>query len=177
MSELCSDYASLLIYTVHLTVWSYNVKYGFQSESIIYICLNVKELLAQNMHYISGLSNCNESLAHIHLVCNPTLKHLAKLTKWLIWVARPYLYRPFDSMSFSCHAHVSEWIHTLYLPEYQELLAWNRRDIWRHSDWKGNGTQNHLVCKRTLNRLVKLTKWLSWVASTYLRGAFEYMFL
>ena len=31
-----------------LTVCSYYVTYTFQSESTLYICLNVKELLAQN---------------------------------------------------------------------------------------------------------------------------------
>ena len=29
-----------------LTVYSYHVMYSFQSESTLYICLNVKELLA-----------------------------------------------------------------------------------------------------------------------------------
>ena len=34
--------------TMHLTVSSYHVTYPFQSESTLYSCLNVKELLAQN---------------------------------------------------------------------------------------------------------------------------------
>ena len=33
---------------------------------------------------------------------------------------------------------------------------------------------NHSVCKRTLNHLTKLTKWLSCVVSTYLYCAFEF---
>ena len=32
----------------------------FQSESTLYICLNVKELLAQNRRDICSLSDCNE---------------------------------------------------------------------------------------------------------------------
>ena len=36
----------------------------------------------------------------------------------------------------------------------------------------GIRTQNHLVCKWTLNHLAKLAKWLSCVVSTYLYGAF-----
>ena len=36
---------------------------------------------------------------------------------------------------------------------------------------------NHLVHKRTLNHLAKLTKWLSSVVSTYLYGAFDCMVL
>ena len=38
-------------------------------------------------------------------------------------------------------------------------------------------THKHLVCKRTLNHLVKLAKWFSCVVSIYLYGAFECMFL
>ena len=38
-------------------------------------------------------------------------------------------------------------------------------------------TRNLLVCKRKLNRLAKLVKWLSCVVSTYLFGAFDCMFL
>ena len=33
-----------------------------------------------------------------------------------------------DCMFSSCHVRVSEWIHTLQLPECQELLARNRRE-------------------------------------------------
>ena len=43
-------------------------------------------------------------------------------------------------------------------------LVRNRCDIWNLSDCNGTWTQNHLVCKQTLNRLAKLAslaKWLS----------------
>ena len=40
-----------------------------------------------------------------------------------------------------------------------------------------DSNQNHLVLKRTLNHLAKLTKRLSCVLSTYLYGAFNCMFL
>ena len=36
-----------------------------------------------------------------------------------------------------------------------------RREIWSLSDCNSTRTQNHLVCKRTLNHLAKLAKWLS----------------
>ena len=39
--------------------------------------------------------------------------------KWLSWVVSTYLYDAFDSMFLSCHIRISEWIHTLQLPEYQ----------------------------------------------------------
>ena len=38
-------------------------------------------------------------------------------------------------------------------------------------------TNNQLVCKQTPNHLVKLTKWLNCVVSTYLYGAFDCMLL
>ena len=49
--------------------------------------------------------------------------------------------------------------------------------IWRWSDCNWTRTQNHLVLKRTLNHLAKLTKWSSCALSTYLYGAFDCMFL
>ena len=49
----------LVICTVHLTVCSYHVTYAFQSESILYYCLNVKELLARSRHEIWSLIECN----------------------------------------------------------------------------------------------------------------------
>ena len=58
----------------------------------------------------------------------------------------------FNCMFLSCHVRVSEWIHTLQLPECQgNPCNWTR-------------THNHLVHKRTLNHLAKLislAKWLS----------------
>ena len=45
------------------------------------------------------------------------------------------------------------------------------------SDCNWTRTHNHLVHKRTINDLAKLAKWLSCVVSTYLYGAFDYMFL
>ena len=37
---------------INLTVYSCHVTYAFQSESTLYICLNVKELLARSRHEI-----------------------------------------------------------------------------------------------------------------------------
>ena len=42
-----------------LTVCSYHVTYAFQSESTLYCCLNVKELLARSRREILILSDCN----------------------------------------------------------------------------------------------------------------------
>ena len=73
-------------------VCSYRVTYAFQSESTLYICLNVKELLAQSRREIWSLSDCNWTRTHNQLVRKRTLNHLAKLAKnflndWaVVWV-------------------------------------------------------------------------------------------
>ena len=73
-----SAYANL---NYHLTVCSYHVTYAFQSESTLYSCLNVKELLAQSRREIWSLNDCNRTRTQNHLVRKRTLNHLAKLTK------------------------------------------------------------------------------------------------
>ena len=58
-----------------------------------------------------------------------------------------------------------------------ELVASSRCEIWSLSDSNWTRTKSHLVRKRTLNHLAKLTRWLSCVLSTYLYSAFDCMFL
>ena len=70
---------SIAIMTVHY----HHITYAFQSESTLYSCLNVKELLAQNRCDIWSLSDSNEIQTYYHLVCKQTLNHLVKLVKWL----------------------------------------------------------------------------------------------
>ena len=53
------------------------------------------------------------------------------------------------------------------------MLWWIEQGHMNDCNW--TRTLNHLVCKRTLNHLAKLTKWLSWVVSTCLYGAFEWI--
>ena len=57
-----------------LTVCSCHVTYAFQSESTLYSCLNVKELLAQSRHEIWRISDCNWTQTHGHLVWLNDLK-------------------------------------------------------------------------------------------------------
>ena len=59
----------------------------------------------------------------------------------------------------------------------KEVFTWNRWDTWSLSDCNGTRMHKHLVSKRLLNHLTKRTKWLSWIVSTYLYGAFDCMFL
>ena len=108
---------------VYLTLPSYRVTYGFQTESRIYICLNIKELLAPNSRDIWSLSDCSETRNHSQLVQKRTLNHLTKLTKLLSWVESTYLYSLFDFSFLSCHVRVSERIHTLYLREGKETIC------------------------------------------------------
>ena len=139
---------------MYLSVCSYHVMKVFQSESTLYSCLNVKELLAWSRCKIWSLSYCNWTRTHNYLVHKWTLNHLATLAKWLSGVVKTYLYGAFDCMFLSCHVHISEWIHTLYLLECQELLARSRPKIWSlqlDSNWTLSDSQNHLVHKRTLN--------------------------
>ena len=51
-----------------LTVCSYHITYAFQSESTLYSCLNIKELLARSMREISSLWDYNGTQTHNHLV-------------------------------------------------------------------------------------------------------------
>ena len=54
------NYTIFLCWAEHtLTLCSCNVTYVFQSESKLYSCLNVKELLARNSPEIWNLSDCN----------------------------------------------------------------------------------------------------------------------
>ena len=89
--KACRKLLIMLKWSVVLTVCSYHVTFAFQSESALYSCLKVKDHLCRNRHEISGLSDCNKTRTHDHLVFKRTLNHLAKLaklslqTKWL-WV-------------------------------------------------------------------------------------------
>ena len=100
-----------------MTICSYHVTYTFQSEFTLYGRLNVKELLTRNRREIWSLSDCNWTRTHNHLVCKWTLNHLAKLAQWLSCVVSTYMYGAFDYLFLSCHVRVSDWMHTLWLPE------------------------------------------------------------
>ena len=65
--------------------------YAFQSESTLYSCLNVKELLARSRCDIWSLNDCNGTRTQSHLGRKRTLNHLTKLIKWLSCVVSTYL--------------------------------------------------------------------------------------
>ena len=71
-----------------MTACFYYVTYVFQSESTLYICLDVQELLARNRRHIWSLNLCNGTQIHNHLV--PIHNHkLASFAKWLSARLRP----------------------------------------------------------------------------------------
>ena len=104
---------------MHFNVYSCHATYAFQSESTLYICLNVKELLARSSRKICRWSDSNWTRTYNHLVLKETFNHLAQLAMWLSCVLSTYLHTAFDCMFLSCHVRVSWWIHTLYLTECQ----------------------------------------------------------
>ena len=78
----------VLICTVHLTVYSCHVTYKFESESTLYSCLNVKELLARSRREIWRLSDWNWTRTQNHLVCKRTKLTLVKwlnIRLWTLW--------------------------------------------------------------------------------------------
>ena len=106
--------------TVHLTVCSSHVSYTFQSESLLYIGVNMKELVTRIRHNVWILSECNASQTHNHLICKRNFNYFPKFFNLLSWIVSTYPYLAFDSVFLSCHVRVSEWIHTLCLPDCQE---------------------------------------------------------
>ena len=95
--------------------------YGFESESTLYCCPNVKELLALSRRNIWSLSDFHLTRTQNHLALKRTLKHLAKLAKWLRCVRSTYLKCAFACMFLSCHVPISEWIHNLQLSECEGI--------------------------------------------------------
>ena len=65
----------------NLTLCSCHVTYAFQSESTLYSCLNVKELLARSRCKIGSLSDCNWTRTHNHLFHKQTLNSTAEFLK------------------------------------------------------------------------------------------------
>ena len=148
-----------------LIVWSFHLKYLFQSESLFYSCLNVKEILARQRPAIWNLSDCNWNRTNNHLLRKLTLSHLAKLTKWLSWVVSTYLYGAFDSIIFSCYVLVSSESTHFSCLNVKELLPQNILKILISSDCNWTPTHNDLVLKWTINYFTKLNKSLSWVVT------------
>ena len=123
--------------------------YFYIEESILYT----------NFCACLTLSDCNWTRTQNHLAWKQTLNHLAKLAIFIFFL-----------MIELCSEYLSVWCIWLYHVTYafqnespfysclnvKELLAWSRSKIWSLSNCNCTRTQNHLVCKRTLNHLAKL---------------------
>ena len=69
---------------MHLTLYSYHLMWLFNSESTLYFCLNVKDILAQKKKRdIWNLSERNGTRTQNQLFHQETLNHYAKVTKSL----------------------------------------------------------------------------------------------
>ena len=84
---LAQDFKKLWESSKILTVY-YHVTFAFQSESSLYSCLNVKELLAGNRCDSWHLNDSNGIQTHNHLVCKWTLDQLSGCR---LWVRIPWL--------------------------------------------------------------------------------------
>ena len=162
---------------MHFTLCYYHVTYAFQSESTLYICLNVKEQLARNSPNIWSLIDCNGVRTNNHRFVN---EHST------IWTNRPNdrpeLWVLISTVHFTvCYYYVTYAFHSetrlsTWL-NVKVVLARAFRDIWSLSKCNRTQTNNHLFCKRTLNHLAILIKLLSFIVSTDWYGAFGYMLL
>ena len=96
-------------------------------------------------------------------------QNLAKLTKWLIFTMRTYMYVASAVFFIMPHMHSSE-VTLFNCLNAKELPTQNTPNIWRLCDCNRTWAHNHLAGKRTLNHFVKLTKWLSCVVRFHLYG-------
>ena len=134
----------VLIYTLHLTVCSNRVMYDFQSESTLYSCLNVKELLVWNRCKIWSLCSCNGTRTHNHLVrqWHSTIQPNWRKDWDVLWVLICTVHLTVCS-NHATYAFQSK--STLYsCLNVKELVGRNRCEVWSLSDCNGTRTHNHL---------------------------------
>ena len=116
----------------------------------------------------NSMSDSNGIQTHNHLVCQQTLNHLAKLSKWLSCVVSTYLYGTFDCILLSCHICVSEWICTLQLPECQRTPCLKQVQYLKfqrhHQNWEPtthnkefHDIQTTVECRFTLKHAFDMT--------------------
>ena len=136
-----------------------------------------QNILVPKRSDIWKLNDCQRTRSDNHLVLKKIFNHFANATKWLRWIVSRYLYGAFDCMSFLCDVRISEWIHTLYLPEWQDILVSKRSNILNLYDCHWTRSYNLLLLEKTFNHLARPTKWLIWIMSKYLYEAFDFMSL
>ena len=112
----------------HLTICSCHVRYVLQSESMLYSCLNMKELLARSWRKIWSLSDCNWTRTQNHL--------FLKINGW------EFVYKLSGSGFNSSCSHLNFRFRTWF----EQGVPWysaNHR-VWIHSEtltWHGKNIQ------------------------------------
>ena len=95
---------TMALKTIFIAVCYYHITHMFQSESTLYICLNVKEVYAWNKRI--AWSDSNRIRTHNHFVCKQTLNHLAKVAS---------LAYELSACEFkSCYCSLYTWLTKLY---------------------------------------------------------------
>ena len=154
-----------------MTVCSYHVTYAFHSESTVYVALleqarylKVKWLQQDlNSQALSMLTN-TEPFGETDQMIELSYEYLSLgcIGLYVLLMSRTrFRVNP----------------HSIFVRISKYPFAQNRRNIWSLSDFNGTQTNISLVRKWTLNSLLKVTKLLSWLVSTYLYGPYDCMFL
>ena len=135
----------LLICTVHLTFYSNHVTYSFESESTLYSCLNVKELLARSRCQIWSWSDCNWTRTQNPQFVN---EHSTICPNWpndwaVFWV----IICTVHLTVCSCHVPYKFQNESTLCScsNVNEILSPSRREIWSWSDRNWTPTHNYLV--------------------------------
>ena len=169
----------VLICKVQLNGCSYHVTNSFQSESILYSCLNVKELLARSRREMWNLSGCHWTQTQNHVSRKPTLNQPFGQTEEMIELCSEYLPVRFNWLYILIMSRTPFRVipHSIVTSMSRTTLFERGALMWKLSDCNWTWTPNHLVRKQRLNYLAKLTKRKSCVMTTYLDDAIDCMFL
>ena len=127
MIELCCVYLSVLYIWLYFLFMS-SARFRVNAHSISALISRTPcSKQARNLK----LSDCNWTRTYNHLVPKRTLKHLAKLAKWMSYAVSTYIYTVHLTVC-SCHVtYTFQSESTLYIClNVKKLLARNRREIW-----------------------------------------------
>ena len=133
-----------------MTVCYCHVTYAFHSESTLYSCLNVKELLTRSRGEIWKLSDSNWTRTQNHLVPKRTLNHLVKLAKWLSCVLSTYLCGGFVQIWTKWFWVESSCFHLTFSFRacFEQGVPWHSGNygVWIHSEtrtWHDNNIRSN----------------------------------
>ena len=142
-----AKWLSWVVSTVYLTVCSCHVTYAFQSESTLYSCLNIKELLTQNRCKIWSLAKW----LSVHLQI-----------KWLqvqvqFTVTQTSNFAPISSKEFLDIQATRVWIHF-------EMHTWHEKTYSQMPHTDKYSQHSFIIKEASLAKRLSVrlrTKWLS----------------